>query len=78
MAREQGNFGPGVGIVEPDAGAGAHRQACSVRRPGHVAHVSFAQPHAGAFGQAPAIVVLCVGELRRQDSRRKNNETQNR
>ena len=78
MSCDQVNFRPGAGIVEPDSGAGAHRQARSVRRPDHVAHVSFAEAHQGAFGQAPAIVVLCVAVLCKQDSRRKKNEARKR
>ena len=35
MAREQGDFGPGGGIVEPDADAAAHRYPRAVGRIGH-------------------------------------------
>ena len=78
MTCDQGNFRPGSGIVEPDAGAAPCGQTRAVRRPGHVEHVSFTQTHAGAFRQAPAMVVLRVGVLCEQGRRREKNEAQNR
>ena len=72
MSREPNDLGAGVGIVEPDANAGSHRQPCAVRRIGQspVAPTdpSLAQAGEGSFGKRPASVVLGAAFLHEERS----------
>ena len=68
MACEQGDLVPGVGIVEPDADAGGHRQPHAVGRIGHLIDAAFAKAGERAVGQIPAGIVLGAAVLREQDA----------
>ena len=64
MIRKQGDFGVGMSIVEPDAGAASHRQPRPVRRIGHIpTEPAFAQTGAGPFGQIKRVLVLGTAVL---------------
>ena len=82
MTREQGQFGPGVGIVDPYPYIAGHSYPPAVRRIGDravtIADVSFAEAGDSAIGQPPAGMVLCTDPARQEDSRQHERKAQQR
>ena len=80
MPRQQGNFGTGVGIVEPDAERTGHRQPRAIGRIGHrsvtLSDGSFAQAGEGPFRQIPASMVLGAAGLHEQDSNQQQGDVE--
>jgi hypothetical protein len=75
MPREQGKFGTGVRIVEPNTDASRHREPSTIGRIRNITrYLTFTEARVGTLGQTPSGIVLGNATLQKRDEDRQENE----